>query len=208
MNEIILQLSNNTDIEKAKKEWRPVFHKTNIDIEQLEFGYYYKNKCHYRAGDECRCSNVKREISPITNRPKLYEHCRWVNWRNLNLVDKEDSPYKCICGEPILYVYQIENILNGNRIPETREEPGIGSLCIQTFLPECYTSLQKHVSAIFHEVFPNKYCYNCKKLHRRHNILSEEIVNCRKCPPLCSILDCVNMEHSKHLCKKHLGLKI
>ena len=208
MNEKILELSNSKDIKKAKLEWKPVFHKSNIDMEDLEFGFFYKNKCHYNQDDECLHCDVVREISPITERPKLKEHCRWVNWRNLNLSSVGNTPYKCICGEPIIYVYQIENKLNGNRIPETRDEPGIGSQCIRDYLPNCHKLLGEQLQSMLHEVYPNKCCYTCKKRHRRHNILPTEIVNCRKCPPLCSILDCPELQHSKKLCKKHLGLNI
>jgi len=208
MNEKLLELSNSKDLMKAKLEWEPVFYKENMAFQHAEYGYFYQNKCHYKQGDECLHCDVVREISIVTERPKLKEHCRWVNWRNLNLFTKKDTPYKCLCGEPIIYVYQIENKLNGNRIPETRDEPGIGSQCIRDYLPKCHQLLGEHFKSIIHELIPNKFCYTCKARHRRHNILPEEIVNCRKCPPLCCIIDCPNLQHSKKLCKKHLGLKI
>jgi len=208
LNKILLSKSNSNNIEEAKQEWELVLHKDNINWEDYQLGYYYKNPCHYNETDNCRCvlgSKKRTEISEITNKPKLHEHCRWVNHRNLDLKDNPNTNYSCICKEPIIYVYQISNKKNGNLIPENRNESGIGSNCIREFLPECYKTFINFSNSQARIIRPEKYCLNCGKKNNRKKLLPNEFQNCRRCPKLCSILDCKNLQFSKQLCKSHLG---
>ena len=222
-NRILLSKSESKDIVKAKEEWLPVVCKNNYNLYHYEFGYYQENICHNIPSDNCKCvkPNRKKEddIEP--------EHCRWCNYRNLKLNINKKTKYSCICEAPICYVYRIKNVINGNKIPSSKSESGIGSDCLKEFLPECYTGLNdflRHlneeetkklitekeditIQQYINENKLEKICPVCNRLNRRKNLLENEFISCKKCPPVCSIMDCKNMAYNKSLCKFHLKIK-
>ena len=204
----ILELSNSNDYERACLEWVPVIFSVNNVIEENQLGYQFKNQCHNTINDNCYCvlgNRSREEVSKVTKKPKRPEHCRWVNFRNLELFQSNTlTNYSCICGEPIIYIYKIKNKLNGNIIPSDENSPGIGCECIKKFLPNCYEELQQYATQHIKETYAHRFCYNCGRRHKRKNMMVGEVVNCKKCPELCCILDCVNEAFKKNLCSKHL----
>lgn len=207
----LLSLSNSTNYERACLEWYPLIFTENNNIRDNHLGYQSKNICHSNEDDNCYCilgNKSREELSKITKKPKRPEHCRWVNYRNLNLFESNTlTNYSCICGEPIIYIYKLKNKLNGNEIPSNDSEPGIGCECIKKFLPNAYLELKEYATQHLKENFAHRFCYNCGSRHKRKNMLEGEIVNCKKCPELCCILDCVNVSFKKNLCKNHLTKK-
>ncbi len=203
----ILSLSNSSDYDRACSEWEPVIHSGNSNVLLNQAGYKYKNKCHHNENDNCYCvvgTEGRTDISTITNKTKKPEHCRWVNYRNLDLFNNSNTYNSCICGEPIIYVYQIKNKQNGNLIPNGEEDCGIGCECLKKFLPNCYDKINDYAMECYKKVYANKFCLNCNKRHYRKNMLEGEVQNCKKCPQLCAILDCCNISYKKNLCIEHL----
>jgi hypothetical protein len=219
-NEILLSKSVSKNIEKAKQEWLPVISKNNYDLYDNQFGYYYQNRCHSNHNDNCKCQNPDRKL-----KDDIYpEHCRWPNYRNLKLNVNKTTNYSCICEEPIVYVYKIKNKLNGNKIPSNKNVSGIGSECLKKFLPECFTSFKDFlrylneqetkelyekkedikIQQYIKENKLEKICPVCNRLNRRKNLLKNEFVSCKNCPPVCCIMDCKNISYKKNLCKSCL----
>ena len=221
-NIFLLSKSCSNNINEAKKEWVPIICKDNYDLVDNQFGYYLQNICHNIPSDNCKCINPDRKLY----QDKYPEHCRWCNYRNLELAINKKTKYSCICNEPIIYVYRIKNIKNGNKIPSNNEECGIGSECLKKFLPECYTSLkdflryldeletnnflkEKEDIKIKEYINQNKLekiCPICNRLNKRKNLLKNEFISCKTCPPVCSIIDCRNLSYNKNLCKFHLKI--
>jgi len=202
--------------EEAIKEWKVIIYSENyhrfINMNGnpiiTEVGYYLKNPCCSKpnTADRCKCvahTTTNYDISKKTKR-QIIEDCRFCNYRNLELDINKKTNYSCICGEPIIYVFQIENRLNGNTIPENDEVCGIGSECIKKFL-DCGEQLENANINKWFEEYPNKFCPLCFKKNRRKNLLPDEFKSCKECPPLCSIIDCKNIVYDKKLCKNHLG---
>jgi len=199
----LLSKSNSKIKEEAVEEWIIEF-KSNIDMNNNHVGYLTKNRCHSElVSDGCKC---------VTNDyldKKRLKQCRMVNYQKLNLDVNTGTNYSCICNEPIIYVYKITNIINGNSLPENENESGIGSECIKKFLPKLGISLTEYIENANFENYPHLYCRNCRKRHKRPNPENdtEWFRNCVGCPPLCDIMNCREYKYKKELCKKHLGIK-
>lgn len=193
-------------IHKKKKDR---YDNDNIEIYISEVGYFFQNPCHSskEKKDECKCIRGKtREISKKTGKPKIDEHCRWPNYRNLNLEQNTGTNYSCACGEPIIYVHQIKNKINGNLIPEDESvDSGVGSNCIKKFL-DCEEQIETAKQLMWFDIQPNKFCPICKKKNNRKNLEKNEFKSCKYCPPLCEIMDCKNPKDSdSQLCRNHSG---
>jgi len=213
----LMAKSVSKDRDEAILEWEVVIYPNNYyrsmnskgDIKIKEVGYYIKNPCCAKpyTQDRCKCvshTTTNFEISEKTEKQTI-EQCRFVNYRTLDLDINKNTNYSCICGAPIIYVFQIKNKLNGNTIPENNEMSGVGSDCIKKFL-DCDEQIENATKSKWFEEYPNKFCPVCLKKNRRKNLLPNEFKSCLECPPLCEIMDCKNIAfEGNQLCKNHLG---
>ena len=205
--------------EEAILEWEVVIYFENcrqkitkneegeiIDMDIDEVGFYFENRCNFKTSDECKHTGGRRDKkSKKTGKPMLPVMCRWVNYNNLNLAVNTRTNYSCICGEPIIWVFQIRNLKNGELIPEDKQTCCIGSKCIEKFL-DCDEQLENAKINKWFDIKPNKFCPICKKKNNRKNLEKNEFKSCKDCPPLCEIMDCKNpKDRDSQLCRNHKG---
>jgi hypothetical protein len=187
-----------------KDKYEPIY-TDYYNFEMGEFGFSYVNKCHSKIGDKCKCIFPKRKDIE----GKMCEACRWCNYRNLNLSNDRESKYRCICGEPITYVYQIRHIETGVMIPELRDGQGIGSVCMKKLgidydIYKAKTSLEKYGI-----LFPHRVCPLCKEKNFRKTTVITDRISCTKCPPTCAFDSCPRKAVLNGLCKQcHPKLKV
>lgn len=163
-----------------------------------EFGYMYANPCHSKEGDKCKCRVQKR----LSTEGKMCEACRWCNYRNLNLKNDRESKYRCLCGEPIVYVYQIRNTETGRLIPETENGQGVGSVCLKKLGIDYERHRLDSMLEQYDIINPHRICPICKNKNHRKNLKITDRVNCTKCPDTCAFDSCPNKAVLNKLCKE------
>ena len=187
------------------EDYTPVVYEHNYED---NIGYMFENRCHNKPGDKCKCNISTVKYTDENGNEKIREHCRWCNYRNLNLKDNppEFKQYLCLCGEPITYVYQIKNIHTGKLYPENRKESGIGSDCIHQFMSE-ETNKQFKIDQLLVEVNKGIKCKVCEKKLKDGicKTCQKNIIN-QKCN--CIIDSCQNKRYLDKLCRKHYNDKI
>ena len=78
----------------------------------------------------------------------------------------------CICGQKLVYQYEIKNNRNGYILPRDHyEHKAIGCICLKKFMPQIYKEIVKET------------CLNCGGLHRRHKKYktSRKYYFCKNC---------------------------
>jgi len=176
----VLIKSKSIDKENFIDEWDIV---EGEGEDSFEIGYIQKNPCVAYRKEFCKCKDSKEG-----------KMCRLFYYEYR---PKSTFPdHYCKCGEPIKYVYAIKN----NRTNEVIE--GIGMKCIKYFLPQ--SKIGKYLNDIRkkkHLIIRN--CCICFKPHNKKNIVENELLSCKNCPPVCNIIDCCNVVGKKGMiCSK------
>lgn len=176
-----LLVSKSVNKENAIDEWDIVEGKGQ---DSFEIGYIQKNPCVAYRKDYCKCYDSKEG-----------KMCRlfFYKYKPKHIY----SDHYCKCGEPIKYVYAIKNSITGEVIE------GIGMKCIRHFLPK------SKINKYLFDIRKNKKnliirnCCICFKPHNKKNIIENEFLSCRLCPPICNIIDCSNVVEKKGMiCSK------
>lgn len=169
-----LLVSKSVNKENAIDEWDIVEGTGN---DSYEIGFIQKNPCVAYRKEYCKC---KDSIEGKMCRLFFYEYR-----------PKHIYPdHYCKCGEPIKYVYAIKNNITGEVIE------GIGMECIKHFLPK--SKLNKYLYNVRknkNQIIRN--CCICFKPHKKKNMVENEFLSCKECPPICNIIDCSNIVKKK-----------